>query len=75
MLHVKHKLWFIADAYESPEVALPALRDSTEVALYWYLKHTGGSIRPDIIKWSGVHERTVERKLKRLQDAGILYAR
>lgn len=75
MLHVKHKLWFIADAYESPEAALPALQDSTEVAIYWFLKSTGGSIRPDIIKWSGVHERTAERKLKRLQDAGILFSR
>lgn len=75
MLHVEQKLWFIADEYADSANALGVLKGSGEGVVYWFLQSTKGSTRQDIIRWSGLSERTAERAIKRLQDAGIIIGR
>lgn len=72
---MEQKLWFLTDACEDAPQAVKLLQDSSELALYWFLKLSGGSTRQDIYRFSGLTERTAERKMKRLQDAGIIHAK
>lgn len=75
MLHVEQKLWFIADEYADPAKAVEATSTTGEQVVYWFLQSTKGSTRQDIIRWSGLSERTAERAIKRLQDAGVIIGR